>query len=96
MTSNAISIVQQSKFSLRNKRRLYVWCALPTMKYLPPVWAYDLSAIISSSRQVRQNKLLRPLTDAPWFMRNDTPHNELRIVLLVTIFKNEVVASTNG
>ncbi|KAJ3617944.1 hypothetical protein Zmor_008785 [Zophobas morio] len=43
-----------------------------------------------SSLQVGKTRL-RFLTNAPWFVRNDTRHHEIRIKLLTALLKNDVL-----
>jgi hypothetical protein len=70
----------KSKLSLRNKRQLYLSYIQPIMTYASAAWTYDSTAI-ASALQVRQNKLLRVLTKAPWFVRNDALHRDLQLDL---------------
>jgi len=55
------------------------------MSILRPIWVYALPVRGCASNshcltiQRFQNKVLRLITGAPWFIRNDTLHNDLRM-----------------
>jgi hypothetical protein len=80
----------KSKLSLRNKRQLYLSYIQPIMTYASAAWTYDSTAI-ASALQVRQNKLLRVLTKAPWFVRNDALHRDLQLDPLNIVFQHHAV-----
>jgi hypothetical protein len=65
-----------------------VLCIRPILTYTPPAGAYNLSAV-TFPLQVRQNKMLRLFTNAPWFVRIYTLYHELQLKLLTVIFENE-------
>ncbi|KFM69009.1 putative RNA-directed DNA polymerase from transposon BS, partial [Stegodyphus mimosarum] len=67
-----------SQLDLKRKRHIYTAIVRPIMCYASPVWATvkhrDLQKI-----QVLQNKFLRLITDAHYFVSNETLHRDLKI-----------------
>ena len=64
--------------SLHNKVLLYKTMIRPILLYASPAWA----AVRKAHRkklQVFQNKALRRITNAPWFVRNNILHRDLGI-----------------
>jgi hypothetical protein len=74
---------RRSKLSLENKLLLYK-CVLK------PVWTYGIQlwgcAKPSHTQIIQrlQSKILRLITNAPWYVSNFTLHNDLHIPFLVT------------
>ena len=69
---------RNSKMSLNNKVTLYKSMIKPILLYASPVWA----AVRKTQRkklQVFQNKALRRITNAPWYVRNTIIHRDLGI-----------------
>jgi hypothetical protein len=73
----------RSKLSLENKLLLYK-CVLK------PVWTYGIQlwgCVTPSHTQIiqrLQSKILRLITNAPWYVSNFTLHNDLHILFVVT------------
>lgn len=69
---------RRSSLPLSNKLLLY-------KLYLKPIWTYGCQIYGSAKRsnlsrlQVAQSKVLRIITKSPWYVRNDTIHNDLKI-----------------
>lgn len=67
-----------NRLSLANRRLLY-------QTVIRPVWTYGIQLWGSTATtnynviQTFQNKVLRKITGAPWFVRNDTLHADLKI-----------------
>jgi hypothetical protein len=53
------------------------------MTYACPVWAFAGLKFINRL-QIAQNKTLRAITNAPWFVRNTTLHSDLNLETLQT------------
>ncbi|GFU04005.1 RNA-directed DNA polymerase from mobile element jockey [Trichonephila clavipes] len=71
----AISLIgRRSPLSLENKVMLYKQILRPVITYGSPVWG----ATHMKKIQVIQNKILRVMTNAPWYVRNDAIHNDLQ------------------
>ncbi|GFT99350.1 RNA-directed DNA polymerase from mobile element jockey [Trichonephila clavipes] len=69
--SLAISLVRRrSPLSLENKVILYKQILRPVITYGSPVWG-AAAATHMKKIQVMQNKILRVMTNAPWYVRND-------------------------
>lgn len=66
---------RRSKLDPLRKIRLYKAVIRPTMTYASSVWGYAAHSHVNKL-QVIQNKVLRMAFDAPWFVRNDTLHND--------------------
>ncbi|GFW38614.1 RNA-directed DNA polymerase from mobile element jockey [Trichonephila clavipes] len=77
--SLAISLVgRRSPLSLENKVILYKQILRPVITYGSPVWG-AAAATHMKKVQVMQNKILRVMTNAPWYVRNDVIHNDLQM-----------------
>ncbi|GFX71000.1 RNA-directed DNA polymerase from mobile element jockey [Trichonephila clavipes] len=77
--SLAISLVgRRSPLSLENKVILYKQILRPVITYGSPVWG-AAAATHMKKIQVMQNKILRVMTNAPWYVRNDVIHNDLQM-----------------
>uniref|UniRef100_A0A6B2EET6 Putative reverse transcriptase n=1 Tax=Phlebotomus kandelakii TaxID=1109342 RepID=A0A6B2EET6_9DIPT len=69
---------RRSKLSLENKILLY-------NSMIKPVWMYGIelwgSASLSNVNIIQrfENKVLRQVTNAPWYVTNETIRNDLRI-----------------
>jgi hypothetical protein len=65
---------RNSKLSVDNKLLLYK--IRPMMMYASPVWAYSGK---TDRMQLLQNKVLRRAVGAPWYVRNQRLHEDLKI-----------------
>ncbi|GFT18757.1 RNA-directed DNA polymerase from mobile element jockey [Trichonephila clavipes] len=75
----AISLVgRRSPLSLDNKVILYKQILRPVITYGSPVWRAAATTHMKKI-QVIQNKILRVMTNAPWYVRNDVIHNDLHM-----------------
>ncbi|GFT53705.1 RNA-directed DNA polymerase from mobile element jockey [Trichonephila clavipes] len=75
----AISLVgRNSPLSLENKVILYKQVLRPIITYASPVWG-AAAATHMKKIQVIQNKILRLITNAPWYVRNDVIHFDLHM-----------------
>jgi len=74
---------RRSKLSLENKLLLYK-CVLK------PIWTYGIQLWGCAKRshtqiiQRLQSKILRSITNAPWYVSNSTIHNDLHIPFVAT------------
>ncbi|GFX45391.1 RNA-directed DNA polymerase from mobile element jockey [Trichonephila clavipes] len=75
----AISLIgRSSPLSLENKLILYKQILHPTITYGSPVWG--AAAQTHTKRiQVIQNKILRIIANAPWYVRNSVIHHDLHM-----------------
>ncbi|KAJ4438282.1 hypothetical protein ANN_14221 [Periplaneta americana] len=77
------TILSSSCLSLSNKRLIYVML-------LKPIWLYGFSlwgsASISQIKRIQtfQNRTLRIITGAPWYIRNETLHSDLYLAKIET------------
>ncbi|KFM65612.1 RNA-directed DNA polymerase from mobile element jockey, partial [Stegodyphus mimosarum] len=71
-------IHKKSKLSINLKRRIYLMLIRPVLLYAVPVWA-TVYKTYRKKLQIFQNKLLRQITDSPWFVRNLQLHKDLKI-----------------
>ncbi|GFT48726.1 putative RNA-directed DNA polymerase from transposon X-element [Trichonephila clavipes] len=75
----AISLVgRNSPLSLENRVVLYKQVLRPIITYASPVWG-AAAATLMKKIQVIQNKILRLMTNAPWYVRNDVIHYDLHM-----------------
>lgn len=71
-------IKPSSGLSLDSKRLIYISLLRPIINYAIPVWG-NISNEAISKLQVFQNKVLRLMTGAPWFVRNSIIASDMRI-----------------
>ncbi|GFT45295.1 RNA-directed DNA polymerase from mobile element jockey [Trichonephila clavipes] len=69
---------RNSPLSLENKVVLYKQVLRPIITYASPVWG-AAAATHMKKIQVIQNKILRLITNAPWYVRNDVIHYDLHM-----------------
>ncbi|GBL89240.1 RNA-directed DNA polymerase from mobile element jockey [Araneus ventricosus] len=71
-------IGRNSSLSLENKLILFKQVLRPILTYAAPIWGL---AAPSNRKKVQtlQNKLLRIIVNAPWFIRNSVIHSDLQI-----------------
>ena len=73
-----------SALSVYNKLMLY-------QQVLKPVWTYGIqlwgctSQINRNIIQIFQNRILRGIVDAPWYIRNDKLHKDLDVETVVSV-----------
>jgi len=73
---------RQSELSILNKLLLY-------KQILKPIWTYGIQLWGCAKKtnikiiQTFQNKVLRSIVNAPWYIRNDNLHRQLRMELVV-------------
>lgn len=67
--------------SSNNKMRIYKSIIRPQMLYAAPIWAYAGPAAVNRF-QVIQNRALRSVVDAPWYVRNRQLHRDLNMTLI--------------
>lgn len=75
-----------SKLNLHLKTVLYKAAIRPRLTYAAQVWGHAAAAHIGRL-QVQQNKFLRIMVGAPWFVRNTTIHRDLQIPLILDHIK---------
>lgn len=68
----------RNKLSLQNKRLLYITTLRPIWSYGAPLWGCAAESNIKILQRL-QNTILRKMTGTPWYVRNETLHNDLAI-----------------
>ena len=80
-------INRKSKLSISNKLRIYKSYIRPILTYGCPTWS-----TLAPTRKIQlervQNKILRIIADAPWFVKNATLHRDLQMVTLSEFMTN--------
>ncbi|KAJ4436995.1 hypothetical protein ANN_17127 [Periplaneta americana] len=78
------AILSSSSLSLSNKRLIYVMLLKPIWLYGCSLWG---SASISQIKRIQtfQNRALRIITGAPWYVRNETLHSDLDLAKIETV-----------
>ncbi|GFU63228.1 probable RNA-directed DNA polymerase from transposon BS [Trichonephila clavipes] len=79
---------RKCKLPIRHKVLLYKLFLRPILLYASPIWA---SAAVPHLKKLHvfQNKHLRKITNAPWFVRNEILHKDLKIDPILDFFKNQ-------
>lgn len=78
---------RHSELSIHNKLMLY-------KQILKPVWVYGIQLWGCAKKtnikiiQTFQNKILRSIVNAPWYIRNDNLHRDLKMELVADEIKN--------
>ena len=78
-------LCRKSKLNIRNKLTIYLTIIRPVMTYASVSWAYSSDKHINIL-QVVQNKILRMITNSPWFVRNSQLHCDLNVEYLKSLF----------
>ncbi|GFW35133.1 RNA-directed DNA polymerase from mobile element jockey [Trichonephila clavipes] len=80
-------ISRKCKLPIRHKVLLYKLFLRPILLYASPIWA---SAAVTHLKRLHafQNKHLRKITNAPWFVRNEILHKDLKIDPILDFIKN--------
>lgn len=78
---------QRSKLTIENKRLIYITILQPTWTYGIEVWG---SAKPSNIHRIQslQSKILRKIADAPFYVNNQTLHNDLNIPFVHSLAKS--------
>ncbi|GBM62161.1 RNA-directed DNA polymerase from mobile element jockey [Araneus ventricosus] len=71
-------IGRHSCLSLNNKIPLYKQVLRTVLTYAAQIWSLSTKTH-REKIQTLQNKILRMMTNAPWFVRNEVLHNDLQI-----------------
>lgn len=83
-------IGRKSKMSLKNKLLLY-------KSIIKPIWSYGIQLWRTASNsnieilQRFQSKILRIIVNAPWYVSNETLHNDLRICTVKEEIRKTIV-----
>ena len=80
----------KSKLSLKSKLRLYGSCIRPVMMYACPVFA-QASHRRLHRMQALQNRALRKITGAPYYVRNEILHVDLKIPTIRQYMKRAAI-----
>lgn len=76
-------IGRQSKLSLSNKLLLYKVMIVPIWTYGIQVWGCAKKSNINIIQRL-QNKILRKIANAPWYVTNESLHSDLKIKTINT------------
>ncbi|GBN48146.1 RNA-directed DNA polymerase from mobile element jockey [Araneus ventricosus] len=80
-------IGRHSLLSLNNKVLLFKQTLRPILTYCAPIWC--IAAKTHRRKiQILQNKILRIMTNAHWFVRKDVIHKDLKIEMIEYHVKN--------
>ncbi len=71
----------RNKLFLPKKRPIYVSVIRPMWTYAAPIWGCIADSNILILQRV-QNNILRKITGAPWFIRNDSLHSDLQLEIV--------------
>ena len=79
-------IVKHSPLSLENKLLIYKTVLKPVWTYGIELWGCDTKSNIAVIQRY-QSKLLSTITNAPWYVSNQTLHSDLHIPHVRTVFR---------
>ena len=74
-----------SKLSIENKLKIYKMIIKPIWTYGIPLWGTATMSHINKLESL-QSKILRTIVNAPWYVRNEDIHEDLKIPM----FKEEI------
>ncbi|GBO43772.1 hypothetical protein AVEN_213248-1 [Araneus ventricosus] len=80
-------IGKQSPLSLNNKALFFKQILRPMLTYSATIWCITAKTH-RRKIQILQNKILLIMTNAPWFVRNDVIHKDLKIEMIEGHVKN--------
>ncbi|VEN64529.1 unnamed protein product [Callosobruchus maculatus] len=81
-------LCRTSKLSLVNKIRLYKIIIRPAITYACAAWCF-IAKTHMRALQVLQSRILRTITNAPWYVSNETLHKDLDIPYLKDYIKTQ-------
>jgi hypothetical protein len=84
-------IGKHSPLSLSNKLLIYKAILKPAWSYGIELWGFDSPSNIAKIQRY-QSKLLRLITNAPWFVTNQTVHQDLCIEEVRYVFREKAAA----
>ena len=79
-------ISKHSPFSLENKLLLYKTALKPVWTYGIELWGCATKSNIAVTQRY-QSRILRSMTNAPWYVSNHTLHYDLRIPYVYMVFR---------
>jgi hypothetical protein len=82
-------IGKTSPLSLENKLLLYKTALKPIWTYGIELWGYATKSNIAIIQRY-QSKLLRTMTNTPWYVSNLTLHTDLRIPYVRRVFQERI------
>ncbi|GBM35214.1 RNA-directed DNA polymerase from mobile element jockey [Araneus ventricosus] len=71
-------VALHSHLSFNNKVLLFKQVLRPILSYYAQIWGLTAKTHLKKIQSL-QNKILRIITNAPWFVRNEITHNDLHI-----------------
>ena len=84
-------IGKHSSLSVHNKVLLYKQVLMPVWTYGIQLWGCTKQSNIKIIQRF-QNKVLRGIVNAPWYIRNDDLHRDLKVNLVIDIIKKNAEA----
>lgn len=81
-------ISERSKLPLKCKVSLYKQLIAPIWQFALPVWGSLLCEGQFERIQVAQNKILRTIAGAPWYVRNQSIHTDLKVVPVEKMYQD--------
>lgn len=69
---------RRSKLNPHTKARIYKSIILPTLTYSPSTWCFAATTHLNKL-QTTQNKILRRITGAPWYVRTAAIERDLKV-----------------
>lgn len=79
-------IGRQSSLPLSRKLTIYKYFLKPIWSYACPIYGTAKPSNLSRL-QTAQSKILRTITNSPWYVRNETLHNDLQVPYLIDAIK---------
>lgn len=80
-------INRKSPLKIEFSKLIYLTILRPVLTYGCVIWGTATKTHINKT-QIFQNKVLRLIVDAPWFVRNNQIHKELGILKIDQFIKN--------
>lgn len=80
-------IGRRSKLSLENKLLIYKTIIIPIWSYGIELWGCSSKSNISIIQR-SQSKLLRMITNAPWYVTNETLHTDLKVPYVSAVIQD--------
>ena len=79
-------LLRSKQIGLSTKKLIYLQLIRPIWTYGCQIWGSAAKSNINYV-QVVQNRVLRIITDAPWYVSNETLHKDLRIELVSEVIQ---------
>ena len=85
----------KSPINIHSAKLIYTTIIRPTLTYACPIWSNAAKTHINKL-QILQNKFIRKIFHAPWYIPNSQLHNELKIDTINSLIRSQSLKFFNS